>query len=74
VHKLPRDGDNDDNRLFKAACDALGISAERLRLNPGGREELGFSTLGCQVRAKQGTMEGQLPRAIDRGVQLVHNA
>jgi len=74
VHELPRDWDNDNNRLFKEACDDLGIPAKRLRLNLDGCEGLGFCNLGCRVGAKQGTMEVQLPRAVDRGVQLVHNA
>ena len=74
VHSLPRDWDNDNNRLFKEACDALGIPAKRLRLNLDGCEELGFCNLGCRVGAKQGTLEVQLPRAVDRGVQVVHNA
>jgi choline dehydrogenase-like flavoprotein len=74
VHTLPKDWDNDNNRLFKQGCDTLGIPAKRLRLNLDGCEELGFCNLGCRVGAKQGTMEVQLPRAVDRGVQVVHNA
>lgn len=74
VHALPRDWDNDNNRLFKEACDALGIPAKRLRLNLRGCEEIGFCNLGCRVRAKQGTLEVQLPRARERGLTLVHNA
>ncbi len=74
VHPLPRDWDNDNNRLFKEACDELGIPAKRLRLNLDGCEELGFCNLGCRTGAKQGTLEVQLPRAADRGVQVVHNA
>lgn len=74
VHPLPRDWDNDNNRLFKEGCDALGIPAKRLRLNFDGCEGLGFCNLGCRVGAKQGTLEVQLPRAVDRGVQVVHNA
>lgn len=74
VHTLPRDWDNDNNRLFKEACDALGIPTKRLRLNLDGCEELGFCNLGCRVGAKQGTLEVQLPRAVERGVQVVHNA
>jgi choline dehydrogenase-like flavoprotein len=74
VHELPESWDNDNNRLFKAACNELGIPAKRLRLNLDGCEELGFCNLGCRVGAKQGTMEVQLHRAVDRGVQVVHNA
>jgi len=74
VHELPPSYDNDNNHLFKAGCDALGIPAKRLRLNLRGCEELGFCNLGCRVGAKQGTLEVQLPRATDRGVDLVHNA
>jgi choline dehydrogenase-like flavoprotein len=74
VHELPESWDNDNNRLFKEACDELGIPAKRLRLNLDGCEELGFCNLGCRVGAKQGTMEVQLPRAVGRGVQVVHNA
>ncbi len=74
VHQLPRDWDNDNNRLFKEACDRLDIPAKRLRINVDGCEELGFCNLGCRVGAKQGTLEVQLPRAQARGLQLVHNA
>jgi len=74
VHTLGRDWDNDNNRLFKEGCDALGIPAKRLRLNLRGCEELGFCNLGCRVGAKQGTLEVQLPRAKGRGVEIVHNA
>jgi choline dehydrogenase-like flavoprotein len=74
VHALPRDWDNDNNRLFKEACDALDIPAKRLRINVRGCEELGFCNLGCRVGAKQGTLEVQLPRAQERGLTLVHNA
>ena len=74
VHELGPDYDNDNNRLFKAGCDALGIPAKRLRINVRGCEELGFCNLGCRVEAKQGTLEVQLPRAQERGVQMVHNA
>lgn len=74
VHALPRDWDNDNNRLFKDACDELGIPAKRLRINVDGCEELGFCNLGCRVGAKQGTLEVQLPRAEERGLSLVHNA
>jgi choline dehydrogenase-like flavoprotein len=74
VHELPESWDNDNNRLFKEGCDELGIPAKRLRLNLEGCEELGFCNLGCRVGAKQGTMEVQLPRALDRGATLVHNA
>ena len=74
VHALPRDWDNDNNRLFKEACDWLDIPAKRLRINVEGCEELGFCNLGCRVGAKQGTLEVQLPRAQERGLSLVHNA
>jgi len=74
VHKLPEHWDNDNNRLFKEGCDALGIPAKRLRINVRGCEELGFCNLGCRVGAKQGTREVQLPRAVGRGADLVHNA
>lgn len=74
VHVLPGDWDNDNNRLFKEGCDVLDIPAKRLRLNLDGCEELGFCNLGCRVGGKQGTLEVQLPRAVDRGVHVVHNA
>jgi choline dehydrogenase-like flavoprotein len=74
VHALPRDWDNDNNRLFKEGCEALGLPAKRLKINVRDCEELGFCNLGCRVGAKQGTLEVQLPRAQERGLQLVHNA
>ncbi len=65
--------DNDNNRLFKAGCERLGWPVERLRLNIAGCEGAGFCNLGCTEKAKQGTLEVQLPRAMAAGIEVIPN-
>ena len=74
VHELSESMDNDNNRLFKKGCDALGIGTKRLRINTRGCEGQGFCNLGCTKGAKQGTLEVQIPQARSRGVDVVWNA
>lgn len=64
---------NDNNRLFKEACDSLGWPVETLRLNLRNCEQMGFCNLGCACGAKQGTAQVQIPAALGRGVTLVPN-
>jgi len=64
---------NDNNRLFKEACDKLGWPVEKIRLNLKDCEQLGFCNLGCAVGGKQGTLEVQLPKAVAAGIELVPN-
>ncbi len=64
---------NDNNRLFKEGCDKLGWPVEKIKLNLKGCQQHGFCNLGCAEGGKQGTMEVQIPRAKDAGVELVPN-
>lgn len=64
---------NDNNRLFKEGCDKLGWPVEKLRLNLKDCQQEGFCNLGCVHGAKQGTMEVQIPQAVEAGVTLVPN-
>lgn len=74
VHELPLSMDNDNNRLFKEGCDRLGIPTKRLRINTRNCGEQGFCNLGCTRGAKQGTLEVQIPLAMQRGAEVVWNA
>ena len=74
IQELPASFDNDNNKLFKVGCDALGIKAKRLKINIKNCEESGFCNLGCKAGAKQGTMELQLPQAMEKGMDLIFNA
>lgn len=64
---------NDNNRLFKQGCDKLGWPVEKIRLNVKDCEQSGFCNLGCSSGSKQGTLEVQLPRAMEAGIDLIPN-
>ncbi len=64
---------NDNNRLFKEGCDKLGWSTDKIRLNLKGCDQQGFCNLGCSSGAKQGTLEVQIPKAHDAGIELIPN-
>ncbi len=74
VHELPDSFINDNNRLFKQAAEKLGITVKNLKINIKNCQQQGFCNLGCTVGAKQGTLEVQLPDAINDGVELIYNA
>ncbi len=74
VHELPLDWDNDNNRLFKEGADILGIPAKRLKINVNGCQQQGFCNLGCTSGGKQSTLEVQIPKAMQNGVELIYNA
>ncbi len=64
---------NDNNRLFKKGCDKLGWPIEKIRLNLSGCQQHGFCNLGCASGGKQGTLEVQIPKALEAGVDLIPN-
>ncbi len=74
VHELPESWDNDNNKLFKTGAEKLGIQVKRLKINTKGCLQQGFCNLGCTSGAKQSTLEVQLPKAMQRGVQMIYNA
>ncbi len=74
VAEPPPSWDNDNNRLFREGCEKLDIPVKRLRLNLKGCQQQGLCNLGCTSGGKQGTLEVQIPLALSRGIELVHNA
>lgn len=74
VHELPRSWDTQNNQLFEKGAKALGIEVKRLKINVKGCKQQGYCNLGCTTGAKQGTLELQIPRVMERGVELIANA
>ena len=74
VHELPKSWDNQNNQLFQAGAQKLGIPVKRLKINTKNCQQQGFCNLGCTTGAKQGTLEVQIPRILKHGVQLFCNA
>ena len=74
VHELPESWDNDNNKLFKKGAQALGIPIKRLKINVKDCQQQGFCNLGCTSGAKQGTLEVQIPKVMERGVEVICNA
>ncbi|MBF0452482.1 MAG: GMC family oxidoreductase [Candidatus Magnetomorum sp.] len=64
---------NDNNRLFKHGCERLGWPVKKIPLNIKNCEQVGFCNLGCHSGSKQGTLEVQLPKAIQSGIHLIPN-
>lgn len=74
IHELPRSWDNQNNQLFEKGAKGIGIEVKRLKINVRNCKQQGFCNLGCTSGAKQGTLELQIPRVMDRGVELIANA
>ncbi len=73
VHLLEEPFINDNNRLFREGCRALGYRVEQFPVNLKGCKGSGMCNLGCPNAAKQGTLRVQLPAAEQRGVEIVTN-
>jgi long-chain-alcohol oxidase len=73
VHLLEDDRLNDNNRLFRDACEKLGYRVEQFPINVKGCRGSGLCNLGCPNAAKQGTHRVQLPRAEAAGVEVITN-
>lgn len=73
VHKLDPSLVNDNNRLFREACEKLGYRVEQFPINVKGCHGAGLCNLGCPNAAKQGTNRVQLPEAERNGVTVVTN-
>ncbi|MBI3396331.1 MAG: GMC family oxidoreductase N-terminal domain-containing protein, partial [Spirochaetia bacterium] len=74
VHELSASEENDNNRLFREGCEKLKIPVKKLRINTRGCKGQGFCNLGCTAGAKLGTLEVQVPEAVERGIDIVYNA
>jgi choline dehydrogenase-like flavoprotein len=73
VHLQDEDRLNDNNRLFRAGCAALGYRCEQFPINVKGCRASSLCNLGCPNAAKQGTHRVQLPMAEAAGVEVVTN-
>ncbi|HEX2676912.1 MAG TPA: GMC family oxidoreductase [Polyangiales bacterium] len=73
AHVPGRDYENENNRVFRAGCEQLGLPVKQFKLNIESCERCGFCNLGCPYGAKRGTLEVQLPAATARGVELIPN-
>lgn len=73
VHELPPDWDNQNNQLFQAGAEKLGIPIKRLKINTKNCQQQGTCNFGCQTGAKQGALEVQIPRLLKRNVQFFCN-
>ena len=73
VHLLEEPYINDNNRLFREGCRALGYHVEQFPVNLKGCKGSGLCNLGCPNAAKQGTLRVQLPAAARQGVEIVTN-
>ncbi len=74
VHELPESWDNENNSLFKKGADALGIPTKRLKINVKGCQQQGFCNIGCTSGGKQSTLEVQVPKALNNGIDFIYNA
>lgn len=73
VHELPKSWDNDNNKLFRKGAEKLGIPVKRLKINTKNCQQQGFCNLGCTSGAKQGALEVQIPKILERGVSIFCN-
>lgn len=73
AHLLPEELLNDNNKLFRAGCRALGWRCQQFPVNVRGCTGAGVCNLGCLNGAKQGTNRVQLPEAERAGVVAVTN-
>ena len=73
VHLLEDHDINDNNRLFREGCRALGYRVQQFPVNLKGCKGSGMCNLGCPNAAKQGTLRVQLPAAERGGVEIVTN-
>ena len=74
VHELPESWDNQNNQLFREGALKLGLEVKRLKINIDGCLQQGFCNLGCTSGAKKGTLEVQIPKVMERGVEVIANA
>jgi len=74
VAEMPEERVNENNRVFRAGCKALGWKCRPLRLAASLEcNGCGFCNLGCWNGSKKSTLEVHIPRAVEQGVELVPN-
>ena len=74
VAEMPEDRINENNRIFRSGCEALGWKCRPLRLAASLEcNGCGFCNLGCWNGSKKSTLEVHIPRALEQGVELLPN-
>ena len=73
VHLTPPELINENNSLFKEACEKLGYSVGQFPVNIRNCKGAGVCNLGCPNDAKMGTHVVQLPEAEKNGVEVITN-
>ncbi len=74
VGEMPEERVNENNRLFRVGCQALGWKCLPLRLAATLEcNGCGFCNLGCWNGSKKSTLEVHIPRALTQGVELIPN-
>jgi choline dehydrogenase-like flavoprotein len=74
VGEMPEERVNQNNRLFRAGCQVLGWKCLPLQLAATLEcNGCGFCNLGCWNGSKKSTLEVHIPRALERGVELIPN-
>jgi choline dehydrogenase-like flavoprotein len=74
VGEMAEERVNENNRLFRAGCRALGWKCLPLRLAATLEcNGCGFCNLGCWNGSKKSTLEVHIPRALGQGVELIPN-
>ncbi len=73
VNLLDEEHLNDNNRLFRDGCRALGYRVEQFPVNLKGCKGSSLCNLGCPNQAKMGTLRVQLPAAEAAGVEVITN-
>ncbi|MGO9271468.1 MAG: GMC family oxidoreductase N-terminal domain-containing protein [Terriglobia bacterium] len=72
VGEMPEERVNENNRLFRAGCQALGWKCLPIRLAATLEcNGCGFCNLGCWNGSKKSTLEVHIPRALEQGVELI---
>ena len=65
--------ENKNNQLFRKGCEKLDLPINKIQLNIKSCEGMGFCNLGCAKGHKQGTLEVQLPKALEAGIEIIPN-
>ena len=73
AHILPPEEINLNNRLFKQGALAAGMNVLDLELVTRNCKGAGFCNIGCVNDAKMSTLNNQLPRAREAGIELIPN-
>jgi choline dehydrogenase-like flavoprotein len=74
VAEMPEERINENNRIFRRGCEALGWKCLPLRLAASLEcNGCGFCNLGCWNGSKKSTLEVHIPRALEQGVELLPN-